>query len=167
MTTKLSRDTASRILREAGLRQTAPRLATLQEIATLSAPVSHGELVERMAVFDYDAATIYRCLNDLADAGILSRMQLGDRTFRFEFREQTPEIPVTGALHPHFLCVQCGRILCLEHRDILSADERRRIKARVGEVTEILVKGVCHPCRERQSARVAPRPLKAVADADR
>lgn len=148
----LSPDEASRLLRDAGLRRSLPRVILLQAIAPLDAPVSHGEMVQKLASHDFDAATIYRCLNDLAEVGILSRMVLGDRTYRFEFRRQGTSAESHEGKHPHFMCVECGRIVCLESRVPLNAQELRQIRERAGEVTEILFKGICHECRKKPRA---------------
>jgi len=65
-------------LREAGLRSTGPRVAVLRQLIEQSAPVSHAELCQELKSDGLDRATIYRNLIDLADVGIVSRVDLGD-----------------------------------------------------------------------------------------
>lgn len=133
------------MLKEAGRRRTFPRIAVLQVMAALTSPVSHAEMLERLKDREFDEATIHRCLNILADAGVLRRLELGDRTFRFELA-----IPAEGSHrdvhHPHFLCATCGKIVCLQTREALSHQDLRRIRLSTGEVSEVMFKGTCHQC---------------------
>src|SRR5688572_1761117 len=105
-----AREAIRRTIREAGLRCTAARVAVLERLHEATRPVTHAELAGRLAGEGFDKATIYRNLVDLAEAGILTRMEVGDHVWRFELRrpgeQDTPQ-------HPHFLCVDCGEVSCL------------------------------------------------------
>lgn len=72
--------------------------------------MSHAEVVEALADFGFDQSTLFRCLNGSADAALVSRLDLGDQTRRFELRRVGGEVEFT---HPHFMCVDCGEIRCM------------------------------------------------------
>lgn len=129
-------------LRAAGLRSTAPRLAVLACLDEAKAPLSHADLSEELAGLGLDRATIYRNLTDLAEAGLATRLELGDHVWRFESRSQSGE----GAEHAHFVCSDCGGVACLPDFkvDLRSAKGGRRL--RVGTVSDVLLRGRCEAC---------------------
>ncbi|PCC72251.1 Fur family transcriptional regulator, ferric uptake regulator [Nannocystis exedens] len=138
-----SLDALRALLRDAGLRCTAPRVAVLEHFQTHRKPLSHGELVEALADREFDAATIYRNLIDLEGAGLVSRVNVGDNVWRFELRDQDAE---TQREHPHFVCVECGEISCLEQVRIKLTPAPGSLKSVVNQVSEILLKGQCTRC---------------------
>lgn len=130
-------------LRGAGLRCTAPRMAVLEHFETVRRLLSHGELVEALADREFDAATIYHNLIDLEGAGLVSRVNVGDNVWRFELRDQDTE---AEAEHPHFVCVDCGEISCLDQVRIKLSPAPGSLKSVVRRVSEILLKGQCTRC---------------------
>jgi Fur family ferric uptake transcriptional regulator len=129
------------LIRQSGLRSTNGRLAVLERLESAAGPMSHAELVDLLANEGHDRATTYRNLVDMAEAGILSRVELGDHTWRFEMRR------AADARHPHFVCVDCGDVACVpaEAFDVSWSPELR--SGEIGEVTEIVLKGRCPECR--------------------
>ncbi|MEM9409629.1 MAG: Fur family transcriptional regulator [Planctomycetota bacterium] len=125
-------------IREAGLRATPARIATLKLLHDASSPMSHAEVAESLDEFGVDKATAFRNLNDLAAAGILVRTELGDHVWRFELNAHG------DAKHPHFICVDCGNVSCLD--DVKLTANSLRVSQAVGEVTEILLRGHCNDC---------------------
>ncbi len=132
-------------IRQSGLRGTPARIAVLQELQRATAPLTHAELAEKLVPLGFDKATIFRNLNDLANAGLVSRTELGDHLWRFEARD--PHNPDADQ-HPHFVCVDCGSVTCLEELEFTPAS-KRRAKA-IGTITEILLKGRCESCTTGQ-----------------
>lgn len=129
-------------IRAAGFRATPARIATLLEVRNNPSPMTHAELAERLAVNGFDKATAFRNLNDLAQGGLLRRTELGDHVWRFEAIDPADD---HDQGHPHFVCVDCGQVTCLDHMQ-LDIDSRRRGKS-FGEVTEILLRGHCGHCQ--------------------
>jgi Fur family ferric uptake transcriptional regulator len=129
-------------LHEAGMKCTEQRLAVLHELALAKEPVSHREMLERLAQYSWDPATTFRNLSDLCEAGLVTRIDAGDHVWRFELRAQGP----SDADHPHFLCVTCGAIVCLHQVAIADALSQLRIPRQVGAVREVLLKGTCADC---------------------
>jgi Fur family ferric uptake transcriptional regulator len=135
MSGMLSVEEARRLLREAGLRCTTCRVAVLQRMAETGAPLSHSDLADELVPLGYDKSTVYRCLVELADAGFLSRLDLGDHIWRFELRPQHHD---DAAMHPHFMCVDCGKVTCLPEVTVRIAPSKGP-KSVQGNVTEVLL----------------------------
>ena len=131
------------MLQEAGLRRTASRVAVLCELASAGRPLSHAEVVERLEGSGFGAPTIFRCLGDMAVAGIFTRIDLGDHVWRFGFRGCGVH---RVAEHPHFICVDCGRATCLPGVNVNVARSEKSHRD-FGDVTEIVLKGRCPSCR--------------------
>lgn len=129
------------LLRSAGLRSTPARIAVLRELRGAKAPVTHAELAEKLVPQGFDKATVFRNLADLTEAELLYRAELGDHVWRFEVRN--PQAAERGS-HPHFVCVDCGNVTCLDEMEFTSASRRR--SAEISRITEILIKGHCTSC---------------------
>jgi Fur family ferric uptake transcriptional regulator len=151
-------DAVRAVVRDVGLRCTAARLAVLQHLQEARGPRTHAEVAVALADRGFDRATIYRNLTELTEAGLVSRMELGDHAWRFEIRR--PASPQGGPQeHPHFVCTSCGEVSCLEGVDVTITPKpghRRRPRGPVpptatggiGAVTEVLLKGQCAQCGE-------------------
>ena len=133
------RDWAREAIRTAGLRVTPARVATLLALRHSSAPQTHAEVAARLAEDGVDQATVFRNLNDMATAGLLRRSELGDRVWRFEIVSDDEH-----ASHPHFVCVDCGTVSCME--DVELTRRSKAASQRLGEVTEIVFRGHCYDC---------------------
>lgn len=105
------------LLREQGLRCTSSRIAVLVTLHERGAPMTHEQVMASLPPGAFDKASIWRILSDLADCGILRRMDLGERIWRYELRDACR--PVTDD-HPHFLCEVCGDVSCLPPLEVRS-----------------------------------------------
>lgn len=133
------------MIREAGLRSTAARIAVIQQLAAYPMPQTHGEVTEALEAFGFDQSTIYRCLTELADAGLVARLDLGDSIRRFELLKSGAD---GYSEHPHFMCVKCGSISCLaDHTFKIAAKEKGTSSP--GEILEVLLKGRCKSCLKK------------------
>lgn len=130
-------------LRDAGLRSTPARMAAYRFLRDASSPVSHAEVSEELVKTGLDKATVYRNLNDLADAGLARRTELGDHVWRFELIDDSHN----DEAHPHFVCVDCGTVSCVDETELKQVAGRKRI-ASLGRVTEILLRGHCNDCED-------------------
>lgn len=134
--------TAREVLRGAKLRSTAARIAVLQSLAAAGTPLSHPEVTARLALFGFDQSTVFRALTDLATAGLLARVDLADSSRRFELLSSGHS---GESEHPHFMCVDCGKIFCLSDFSFRLAAKKKGTPS-PGRVTEVLVKGHCTRC---------------------
>ncbi len=135
-------------VRAKGLRATPSRLAVLDLLRGTESPMSHGDVADRLATQEWDRATIYRNLTDLAEAGLVRRTDVGDHVWRYE--------AVTGdheaSAHPHFVCTECGTVECLPEIELAVRASRtssrgkppRAVKQRQ---VEVHVRGLCDACQ--------------------
>jgi Fur family transcriptional regulator, ferric uptake regulator len=137
---KLLRD----MIRKAGLRSTQARLAILRRLRDSGGPLTHAQMTEDLESRGFDKATIYRSLVEMAEAGLLTRMELGDRLWRYELRRASP---ADQAEHLHFLCVDCGKIECLNGTSVATALTASIRRATEGTISEVLLKGRCQQCQ--------------------
>ena len=135
-------DAVKQVIRDAGLRATPARIATLIMLREATAPLTHAYVASQLADSGIDKATAFRNLNDMTDAGLLRRTELGDHVWRFEMI--TPGGHDQSA-HPHFLCIDCGTVSCLDDVKLTAGSQRE--SGKIGEVTEILLRGHCNDCR--------------------
>ena len=96
----LSVQQARDLLRGADLRSTSSRLAVLQHLANFNKPLSHAEVADVLVPQGFDKSTLYRCLVELADANLLTRLDAGDHAWRFELRRGDAH---DEGQHPHFM----------------------------------------------------------------
>lgn len=127
-------------IRKAGLRATPARISTLILLRQSAAPLTHAAVAEHLAATGVDKATAFRNLNDMTDAGLLRRTELGDHVWRFEAIDANHD-----AAHPHFLCIDCGTVSCMDDVKLTAGSQRQ--SETIGEVTEILFRGHCNGCR--------------------
>lgn len=140
---QLSVPDARAALRAAKLRSTTSRVAVLQHVAAAGKPLSHAEVADALVPQGFDKSTLYRCLVELADANLLSRLDAGDHAWRFELRSG-PEH--ASGEHPHFVCVDCGKVTCLPDVDVKISRPKGAKVAGMGSVTEVFLKGHCVEC---------------------
>lgn len=129
-------------IRTTGLRATPARVATLKLLREATSPLTHADVADQLDRNGIDRATAFRNLNDLTDAGLLRRTELGDHVYRFE--EIRPDEKENGA-HPHFLCTICGAVSCLTNVELTPESLRECMK--IGDVFEILLRGRCNECK--------------------
>ena len=128
-------------IREVGLRATPARVATLSLLHESSSPLTHAEVARHLDEAGVDKATAFRNLNDLAAAGILRRTELGDHVWRFEVIADKEH---EAGSHPHFVCIDCGNVSCMDEVKLTASSVRHSQK--FGEITEILLRGHCVDC---------------------
>jgi Fur family ferric uptake transcriptional regulator len=135
-------------LREAGLRSTGPRIAVLGNLTGRASPVSHAELCQELQKDGLDRATIYRNLIDLADVGIVSRVDLGDHVWRFELKSKDSN---HEGSHPHFVCSDCGTVSCLTDSAVRIVRGKRAPKSLATKKVAIQITAKCDACGSADS----------------
>ncbi len=127
------------LLRRIGLRCTTSRVAVLQFLSAVRRPMTHAEVAADLVPRGFDKSTIYRSLVEMSEAGIASRIDVGDHSWRFELKDGDPG---RATEHPHFMCLDCGKVTCLPEAPQRANDGWTA----PGEVTEVLLKGHCEDC---------------------
>ena len=111
--------------------------------------MTHGELSEELVPRGFESSSIFRNLVDLTEAGLVSRTDLGDRTWRYHAAggEDLPGLESMDVRHPHFVCIECGGIQCLEAVEVtVKAPRKRAPKAVLRTNVEINFRGYCDAC---------------------
>jgi Fur family transcriptional regulator, ferric uptake regulator len=139
LTVESSRD----LLRASKLRSTPSRLAVLEFLSGQTRPISHAEISEVLVPQGYDKSTLYRVLVELAESEILSRIDAGDHSWRFEIRGKGSHSP---GEHPHFVCDDCGRVECLTEEEVTFTSPAKPRTGKVRQIREVFLKGTCKDC---------------------
>ncbi|MFT6396609.1 MAG: Fur family ferric uptake transcriptional regulator [Bradymonadia bacterium] len=105
----IAKDTARAVIKDAGLRVTAPRIAVLRVLSGAERPLSHTDVLIELGESDWDPATIYRNLIKLRDADLIRVVSRVEGIDRYAFASS----PKDEHRHPHFVCDDCGRVECL------------------------------------------------------
>jgi Fur family ferric uptake transcriptional regulator len=129
-------------LHRQGLRATAPRIAVLALLRRADRPLSHADVAKALAGEAWDRSTLYRNLLDLVTAGLAYRTELGDRLWRFVDATRH-----TAGDHPHFVCVECGKIKCLPGMQVTWTPENTGPQALRQHQCEVQMRGLCDDCQ--------------------
>ena len=101
-------------LRADGQRLTSGRQLILKALAELDEPVTIPALLQRQP--SLAQSSVYRNLAILEQAGLVSRIAMGDEHAHFELAEE-----LTNHHHHHLVCSACGRV-----RDVTLAPRTER-----------------------------------------
>ncbi len=130
------------LLRDGGLRATAPRVAVLVVLHEQAAPMTHDQVMDQLPEGGFDKASVWRVLADLAELGLLRRMDLGDRVWRYELHDACRALKDD---HAHFLCEDCGTVRCLPPLEVRARDGALPEPLR-GARFQVRVMGICAAC---------------------
>ncbi|KTR94111.1 Fur family transcriptional regulator [Microbacterium testaceum] len=138
--------TADELLRGAGLRVTATRVAVLE--ALRARPHATADAVYdgiRGTLSGTSKQSVYNALGDFADAGLARRIEPAGHAGTFELR--------VGDNHHHVVCTECGRIddvdCVVGEAPCLHIPEGSGFSIQTAEVT---FWGVCPDCRATSEA---------------
>ncbi len=130
------------LLRRQSLRATAPRVAVLVALHERGTPMTHESVMDDLGVGAFDRATVFRILSDLSEQGLLRRMDLGDRVWRFELLDACRAVADD---HAHFLCEDCGAVSCLPPLELRAVQGPLPIELQGAEI-KLRVSGRCADC---------------------
>ncbi len=130
------------LLKSQGMRATEQRIAVLLVLHEQEGPMTHEEVMGLLSAGVYDKATVWRVLSDLAGVGIVRRMDLGDRVWRYELQDACRTVTDD---HPHFLCESCREVICLPSLEVRAKDGELP-KALLDANFHIRISGTCGNC---------------------
>ena len=133
-------ETAGAILRHVGLKRTAGRIAIIDLLMAADYPLSQQEIAHRLFTVSLNGVSIYRSLDVFLKAGIVHRVESGDRTWRFAICG----CDTRGHCHPHFICKQCGKVECLSGHKLPDLGVVQA--GYVVEEQEVYIRGRCAGC---------------------
>lgn len=138
------------LIKESGLRATAPRVAVLLALEEAATPLSHSEMLVAMGETDFDPATIYRNLIKLTEAGLARVVSRAEGMSRYVLAHDEREHEHEE--HPHFVCDDCGHVLCVpvDVKMIQGAANARWAASLEGATVQL--HGACPDCIDARHA---------------
>lgn len=137
-------DHARAVLDQSGHRKGAARNAMIGLLADQRCALSALEIEDLLRSGDRRVAraSIYRILELLIACGLITRIELGDGTTRFEL------VDPGGAHHHHLLCDSCGALVPFHDSDLERSIDRlsRRLGFRTHD-HEVVLRGECGTCQ--------------------
>ena len=124
-----------------GAKSHPARIATLRVLHGSESPLTHAEVSDELQNLEIDKATVFRNLTDLVARNVLRRSALGDNVWRFEIIKESAQ---EHDSHPHFICVNCGSVSCME--DVELKQKSKSTSPLFKHVTEIVLRGHCTDC---------------------
>ena len=104
-------ENAQALIRRAGLRCTAGRLAIIEVLGASVKPLTRKQIADALGQTSLDKVTIYRALERFVERGVAHKACTQDRTAYFELADKCTE----HQCHPHFTCTSCGSVSCFTH----------------------------------------------------
>ena len=121
------------------MRQTKSVKRILNEFEKEPKALSTLDLIKRLSQ-DHNKTTIYRVLDRLEDDGVLHSFQ-GTDGVKFYAKCHGCSKSQHSDIHPHFQCVSCGKMDCLDVRVSIPKVPNRRVLS-----SELLLQGHCEQC---------------------
>ena len=121
------------------MRQTKSVKRILNEFEKEPKALSTVDLIKRLSQ-DHNKTTIYRVLDRLEDDGVLHSFQ-GTDGVKFYAKCHGCSKSQHSDVHPHFQCVSCGKMDCLDVRVSIPKVPNRRVLS-----SELLLQGHCEQC---------------------
>jgi len=140
----MSYQKAEEALQEADIRITRIRREILAVLYELGHPVSHGDISSQEQLRNFDRVTLYRSLNLLLEKGLVHGVLGTDGSWRYCAHPKDVEGCPGG--HPHFLCMECGRMFCLPDQAIPFVEVPPDFEV-AGK--QFVIYGRCSECRNK------------------
>jgi Fur family ferric uptake transcriptional regulator len=135
---------AEAVLRATESRVTRNRVLVLACLLEAQRALTHAEVEERLQGQQaVDRVTLYRVLDWLTQQHLAHRISGDDRTWRF-----TAEAEDHTGQHPHFRCLDCGDVICLEPARPAAVPLPPGYS---GQGMELTVTGHCASCGPRRT----------------
>jgi Fe2+ or Zn2+ uptake regulation protein len=134
-------------LKETGRKESRLKTLVLEMIYNSSRHLSVPEILSKLEKQGEKAnkTSVYRIIDLLMAEDVLFEVDLMDGKKRYAIKQ--------GPEHPHLVCCQCGKVICLRSVDIVS-DVQERIRDRYQfEMQNLGIQffGVCNQCQSIKS----------------
>ena len=134
---------ARTVLRDAGYHHGAAREAVVALLSAQECCLTAQEIFDRLRAEGrmVGIASVYRGVDQLADLGLLQRVDVGDGVARFQ-----PVRP-GGEHHHHLVCDDCGKVVAFHDEPLeqtLEALGRRAGYVLAGH--DVVLRGACEDC---------------------
>ncbi len=106
---KVNSETINKMLSDVKLRKTEPRVKILEVMLKTPEPLTQEQIAKEIISKVPDKVTIYRCLENFVETGLVHKVFLNDRIWHYELSHHC----TASQCHPHFTCTKCGTTRCL------------------------------------------------------
>jgi Fur family transcriptional regulator, ferric uptake regulator len=142
-------DSIVKQLQQRGERITIQRRLVIEALCEGGAHLTIGDIQQYIQDHGLDESTIYRILQWLKAAGVISQTDLGTRGIVYELIGATP--------HHHMICLSCDAVTGLD--DSIGNLLRQKLRHDYGfeaRVDHLAIFGWCRECQaEREAKRIA------------
>ncbi|AXO79334.1 transcriptional regulator [Olleya aquimaris] len=121
------------------IRKTKTVEVLLNEFNKRAVAISAKNLIKQFQT-SFNKTTIYRVLDKLEEDGVLHSF-LGKDGLKWYAKCKGCSASEHNDLHPHFQCLNCGKVDCLSESVKLPEIPNRKIK-----VSQLLIQGTCDTC---------------------
>lgn len=121
------------------VRKTKSLELVLNEFQSLTAAISVIDLIKKLNS-KLNKTTIYRILEKLEDDGIVHSF-LGKNGIKWYAKCRNCSKSNHSDVHPHFECIDCGKIDCLTVEIKIPSIPNREVRS-----SQILFQGICESC---------------------
>jgi len=136
---------AEKILTLKNIRPTQARRQILELLYREACPLTAGEIIALQKGKAADRVTIYRTLYTLAECGLVHQVQGLDGAWRF--CAHPPAKHGCPGNHPHFLCRECGRMICLTKQKLSWVEVPADVEVK-GK--QLVIYGFCSSCARKK-----------------
>jgi Fur family transcriptional regulator, ferric uptake regulator len=140
---------ATGVLAAAGNRWGNARLAVVGVLAEQRCCLTAREITDELRVRGSATgiASVYRALDRLHELGLVSKLDVGDGTARYE-----PAHPGGAHHHHHLVCDRCGEVTAFEDERLEQAihELSRRVDHAI-DAHDVVLRGACPDCRDERS----------------
>lgn len=133
-------------VRREGLRVTRQRALILQALCELEGHASAEDVHRQVTLHrrDVDLSTVYRNLETLRDARVLSQTDLGHGCAEYEVMSDAP--------HHHLVCRRCGQVQDVDHACLDAIGDTIRERYEFEPILDHwAIFGLCAACRTAES----------------
>ncbi|MGJ8760774.1 transcriptional repressor [Polaribacter sp. R2A056_3_33] len=121
------------------IRKTKAVEVLLNEFKNSSVAISAKMLINQLDT-EFNKTTIYRILDKLEDDGVLHSF-LGKDGLKWYAKCTGCSATEHKDVHPHFQCLSCGKVDCLQVKVVIPKIENRQIA-----FSQVLIQGKCEEC---------------------
>ncbi len=131
------------LIRGAGLRRTPVRVGVLWVLAAAGSPLDVPTIVARLPD-QTDLVTVYRTLNTFTRKTLVHRVRGEERSWRYALGRPDDK---RAHRHPHFVCDDCGKVVCLNQVTIPTSLTRTlAVDGYTVDHPEVVLHGQCPKC---------------------
>jgi Fur family peroxide stress response transcriptional regulator len=129
------------LLKEKGLKLTPQRMVIFRILSESNQHVTVDQVYQKASA-EYpmlSPATVYRNMEQMVDAGLLTRLDLGGSSMRYDTNLEE---------HHHFVCTECGKVSDVYLEDIqykMDANRSHLEKAKINSL-DLHLQGICEEC---------------------